>query len=387
MYKVAVIKCTSYEDKSVKEAVLKGINLLGGINKFVKSKEKILLKPNLLSPDNPEKCVTTHPAVLKACAEIFLNAGAIVTYGDSPAIGSSSNVAKKTGCEKVALELGIQLADFQNSQEVFFKEGFQNKKFFFAKSILENDGIVSLPKLKTHGMQRFTGAVKNQFGCIPGIMKGEFHAKIPNAYHFARLLIDINRFVNPRLYVMDGIQAMEGNGPRGGTPRQMNVLLLSDNPFALDSTACRLINLDPKLVPTNVIGKELGLGSYLEEEIEISGDKIEDLIQKKFKVERLPVQTFKAKGLARIINNILVQKPKITEKKCIKCGLCIKMCPTNPKSLGWKNDNTIPPVYNFDTCIRCFCCQEICPESAIYLKSPILRKLLGIFNFKKLLRK
>jgi len=89
--------------------------------------------------------------------------------------------------------------------------------------------------MKTHGFQRMTGAVKNQFGCIPGALKGEFHVKVPDASNFAKMLIDLNTYIHPRLYVMDGIIAMEGNGPRGGTPKKMNVILFSTDPIALDS--------------------------------------------------------------------------------------------------------------------------------------------------------
>jgi uncharacterized protein (DUF362 family) len=257
--KVALVKCADYDYPQVKLAVERGLKLLGGIDKLVQPEEKILLKPNFLAPEPPERCVTTHLAVFKAVAEALLEAGALLTYGDSPGIGSPERVARKSGIMAAAEELGLELADFKQGQEVAFPQGVQNKKFTIANGVLASDGIVSLPKLKTHGLARMTGAVKNQFGCIPGLLKSEFHVKLPDLDDFTRMLVDLNLMLRPRLYIMDGIIAMEGNGPRSGTPRPMGVLLFSTDPVALDATVCRMVNLSPELVPTLIHGQAMGL--------------------------------------------------------------------------------------------------------------------------------
>ena len=378
MSKVAVVRCESYEYIEVKNAVERGINLLGGASQFVQKDEKILLKPNFLTADPPEKCVTTHPMVFKGVAEVLQNAGAKLSYGDSPAFQSAESVSKRSGISVIANEMDISLADFKSGKEVHYHEGHQNKKFNIANAVLENDGVISLPKMKTHAFQRVTGAVKNQFGCIPGTLKGEFHVKIPGEYEFARMLVDLNSYVNPRLYVMDGIEAMEGNGPRGGTPRKMNVLLFSSDPIALDATACRLMNLDPELVLTNVAGLEMGAGTYLEKDINILGDPLEDFIALDFQINKKPIAPFKSKGGLKFIKNAITPRPYIIEEKCIKCGICVEMCPVNPKAVDWHDGNKKnPPTYKYDRCIRCYCCQELCPESAIHVKTPFLRKIFG----------
>lgn len=79
---------------------------------------------------------------------------------------------------------------------------------------------------------------QNQFGCVPGLLKSQYHVKLPDPYDFATMLVDLNTLINPRLYIMDGIMAMEGNGPRSGKLKQLNVFLLSSDPIALDATAC-----------------------------------------------------------------------------------------------------------------------------------------------------
>ena len=378
MSKVVLVRCESYDFSEVKKAIEKGINLLGGPSNFVSQNEKILLKPNWLTADPPEKCVTTNPTVFKAVAEILQAVGAILSVGDSPAFQSPENASRKTGVAAVASELKISLADFQSGKEVLFNEGHQNKKFTIANGVLDNDGVISLPKMKTHAFQRITGAIKNQFGCIPGARKGEFHVRIPDASDFAKMLIDLNAYVHPRLYIMDGIMAMEGNGPRGGTPKKMNVLLFSTDPIAMDATVCRLMNLNPEFVLTNLVGKEMGAGTYLENEIEILGDPLDSFISLDFNVKREPIKPFKQSGGMKIVKNALVPRPFIVSDKCVKCGVCVNMCPVTPKAVDWHDGNKKnPPTYKYDRCIRCYCCQELCPESAIHLKVPLIRRVLS----------
>ena len=378
--KVALVRCSSYETGEVRLAVLKGLDLIGGAGCFVKPNEKIVLKVNLLVGEVPEKCVTTHPEVFRAVAEILSAEGAIITYGDSPGFGTTHSAAKKSGIAEVAEEMNIGLADFKDGRDVFFEEGNQNKKFYIANGILDADGVISLPKLKTHALERFTGGIKNQFGCVVGMRKGEFHVKLPDATDFAKMLVDLNSFVAPRLYIMDGIEAMEGNGPRGGTPRAMNVLLFSTDPVAMDATASRLINLNPLFVPTTVIGGDTGVGTYKIDEIEIVGDELKDFICMDFNVVRSPVKTLKKNRVISFLNDRLISKPVINPEKCTKCGTCVQSCPVEGKAVNWVNgDHTNPPAYNYKKCIRCYCCQEMCPESAIILKDPVIIKIGKIF--------
>lgn len=378
--KVAIVRCNSYNQKEVSKAIARGLDLLGGVGAFIKADEKILMKVNLLAGDVPEKCVTTHPAVFRAVAEQLKAAGAHLSYGDSPGFGTTGAAAKKAGIYDVAEELKLEAADFKEGRDVFFEEGSQNKKFFLANGVLDSDGLISLPKMKTHGLERFTGAVKNQFGCVVGMRKGEFHVKMPDATDFARMLVDLNSYIKPRLYIMDGVVAMEGNGPRGGTPRPMNVVLLSTDPIALDATASRMINLNPLFVPTTLIGAETGAGVYKEEDIELLGDSLKDFICMDFIVERSPVKTIKKGRMVQFLNNRLVAKPYIVDEKCNQCGTCVQSCPVEGKAVNWQNgDKTKPPVYDYSICIKCYCCQEMCPESAILLKEPLVIKVGKLF--------
>lgn len=376
MAKVALVYCDSYDNEKVYQAVKKGIELIGGLEPIFKSEEQILLKPNLLAADLPEKASTTHPVVFEAVAKNLQEFGVKLTYGDSPAFHKPETAAKKNGIKAVADALNIPLADFMNGQDVYFEEGSQNKKFFIANGVEEADGVVSLPKLKTHGLARMTGSIKNQFGCVPGKLKGEMHVKLPDAVDFSRMIVDLNHYVNPRLYVMDGIMAMEGNGPRGGSAKAMNVILVSSDPVALDATICRMVNLDPEFVETTKVGMEVGMGTYLEEEIELVGEPLESFLEESFDVVRKPLDRTNVNGLRKVLNQLFVPSPVITESQCISCGVCVDMCPVTDKAINWdQGDRSKPPIYDYSKCIRCYCCQELCPESAIHVKTPFLRKV------------
>jgi len=376
--KVAIIRCNDYNEENVYKALLKGIDLIGGIDLFVKRGEKILLKVNNLAGSSPDECVTTHPSILDAMFRILDKKGVKISYGDSPGFEKSINALKKSGFFEIGEKYKIKPGDFDSGKSVDFEKGVVCKKFNIANACLDSDGLISLSKMKTHQITGITGAVKNQFGCIYGINKASYHLKLSNPTKFSEMLIELNLFLKPRLYIMDAISAMEGNGPRGGTPVKMNCLIISSDPVAIDATFARMIDLNPLYVPTIKIGKSRGLGTYLEDEIELLGDPIESFINKDFNIVRKPVKNSSILSITpKFIKNMVRNRPQIDPAKCIKCGICVDTCPVNEKAINFKNnDKSKPPVYNYNKCIRCYCCQEMCPKKAISISNPPLRRLL-----------
>lgn len=374
--RVALVRCESYEQEAVDAAVARGVTLLGGARQFVRPGEHILLKPNLLIGASPESAITPHPAVFAAVARCLLDAGARLSYGDSPGAGPLAWTARRAGFAAIAEAMSITLADFSNGKTVSFPDGQLIKQFTIASGVLEADGLVSLPKLKTHGLMRLTGAVKNQFGCIPGLLKGEFHARMPDQERFAQMLVDLNRLLRPRLYVMDGIVAMEGNGPRNGDPRPLSVLLFSSDPIAIDATACRIIDLDPALVPTITWGERWGLGQA--SAVELVGDPLESFVAPDFVVNRQRGSTTGRPGLvSRLVKNWVVPRPAVRPQRCTRCGTCVRVCPVNPKAIDFAdNERSVPPRHDYRRCIRCYCCQELCPENAIVIETPLLGRVI-----------
>lgn len=377
--RVAIVRCSAYEADEVHAAVKSALELLGGPAGFVRPGERILLKPNLLVGAAPESAVTTHPSVFAAIARVLQEAGATLTYGDSPGFGSTAGAARKAGIAQMAEELGITLADFTDGQQVSFPEGRLIKQFFLANGVLASDGVVSLPKLKTHGLTRITAAVKNQFGCVVGLRKGEWHARMPDVDRFCQMLVDLNRAIAPRLFVCDAVVAMEGNGPRSGSPRKVGAIVASADPVALDATLARIVGLDPALVGTIVHGEEFGLGTA--KDIELVGDPLEDFVVSDFTVNRSPASTTGgAKGPVGLLRRFVIPKPVIQPQRCTACGTCVSVCPVTPKAVYWATPGGAadkrPPRHDYGRCIRCYCCQEMCPEGAIQIVVPPLGRII-----------
>ncbi len=374
--KVAIIGCSTYSDDQVYEAVGAGIDLLGGISSFVNPGERIVLKPNVLIGTDPRRCISTHPSVLKAVGRKLLPVGAAALYGDSPGFGGCRANMKRAKLKDAADEVGMPMAEFNRGRAVTHTAAILNKRFVVANGVLDSDGVVSLPKLKTHGLTRFTGAVKNQFGCVPGMQKSQFHMKLADPHDFATMLVDLTTLIMPRLYVMDGIMAMEGNGPRSGKPRELGVLLFSTDPVALDAVACRIIGLNPEFVPTSVPGEKVGLGTYHRENIEVVGDKLESFIDEGFEVVRKPPVSVKSGVIRTFLKNQICPRPVINEVLCTNCGTCVKVCSVDPKAVNWHSSNdSRPPTFDYNRCIRCFCCQELCPEGVITIRDTLLGRI------------
>ncbi|HJB17592.1 MAG TPA: DUF362 domain-containing protein [Candidatus Blautia excrementipullorum] len=374
--KVILLPCSSYREDFVYASLKQGIDLLGGLEGLIGKKEKILLKPNLLKKAETDRPVITHPAVVGMFGKLLREEGyENIILGDSCGVGSTSRVISGTGMDRYLERLNIPAVDFSAGEKVKYPDGIQAKEFILAREILDSDCVISLCKMKTHALERITGAVKNSYGFVYGLHKAKGHTQYPSADSFARMLVDLNRFVKPRLYIMDGITAMEGNGPGSGDPVAMNVILMSADPVALDSVFCRLISLKPQMVPTNYHGEKMGLGTWREEEIDVLTPEgsmhMEEIVKRYgnpgFRADRRAVRHGIWERMAKALN-IFQKKPYIDESLCVKCGVCVRSCPVPGKAVDFKNGRNKAPVYDYKKCIRCFCCQEMCPEKAIKVK-------------------
>lgn len=380
--KVVLIPCHEYNGRHIYEAVKLGINLLGGFDAFFSKNEKILLKPNLLKKAIPEAAVTTHPTVFGATAGLLQENGYTkLSWGDSPGVGPPhSKVSETAGIKQAAEDFGIKEADFENGVKTAFPEGKTVNSFMICKGAKDADAIINLCKMKTHALERITGAVKNTFGCVYGINKGAEHAKYPDPDSFAKMLADLNNLIKPRLHIMDAVVAMEGNGPGSGDPVPMNLLLFSADPVALDSVFCALVNLDPSLVPTNIYGEIYGVGKWHREDIEIITNEgnisFEEAIEK-YRNPNFNVNRGESKyGKLNMFSRLTTRRPYIIKSNCIKCGICVSNCPLEKKALSMNKEKNGYPVYDYAKCIRCYCCQEMCPQKAIEVKVPFLAKIL-----------
>lgn len=356
------------------DAVKKSFDNIGGIDKYIKPGMKVALKPNLLTMRAPQSAAIIHPEVVYAVGKLVREAGATVKIVESPggpySVAMLKAVYAGCGITRIAEEAGIELNYDTSITDVDNPDGLFLKKVTVLKPLTEADFIIDLPKLKTHGQMLYTGAVKNMFGAIPGTQKAEYHLRMKHYKDFANTLIDIFLSVKPGLVLMDAITAMEGMGPSNGTPRDLGLLIASDNAFDLDLVASTIINIKPEHIPVLNQGIERGYCKSDVSQIKIVGEDIKSKIVYDFKTppyDSLNRLDYTQRSLFGRAFKVFTPRPIFHLDKCIGCGICARSCP--PKVI--KMQDKFPQV-DLNSCIRCFCCQELCPEGAIDIKRSIL---------------
>jgi uncharacterized protein (DUF362 family) len=383
MNKVSIIKCETYDINRVRNSVRASIDHLGGIKAFVQPGEKVLLKVNLLMEKTPNEATTTHPSVVQALAELVLEAGGTPIICDNPGghhfydKNSLEDLYKTTGMEEVAQKTGACLNYDTNLVEISYPQGNILKNIKTIKPIIEADKIINVPKIKTHVMTIYTGAVKNLFGIIPGNYKAQYHLKFGDIRDFSNMLIDLFQFAKPVLTVMDAIIGMEGFGPSNGNPRQVGLVLASHNPFALDAVGAKIIGLRPSDVPTIKTSIKRGLFSGDLKDVEIAGEVLDKVRVEDYNIptRRLAINTVNfllPRSLVRWISSSTKSWPVFNHEDCRSCKICKENCP--PKAIHMEKDY---PIVDYDKCIGCFCCHELCAYKAVKIKRPLLVRILS----------
>lgn len=368
--KVAIVKCEGYGERQVSSAVSGLFKLLGGIERFVKQNDRVLLKPNLLTGKPPEAGVTTHPNVVAAIANEVIGAGATPIIGDSPGgiIRDVTAIWKITGMEEISRQLNIELINL-DAQGVVEKDT-NGRKYYVSKSVFEVDVIINLPKIKTHELTGLTGAVKNMFGIIPGFRKAEYHKIAPHPVLFSSILLDIHAIARPTLTIVDGIVSMDGSGPVDGRLRNSNILLGGTDDFAVDTVITKIIGCRVEDIPTLRLAKAQRKGVTSVDDIEVIGIPIEQAYIPDFKLPKRSIESYVPSVIVRTLRGLIWVRPYIIEEKCKACATCVENCPVNAIKMNKH------PTVDYSKCISCFCCRELCPAGSIELKrSPLLRIL------------
>lgn len=380
MADVSIVRCSSYDEAEVVEAMRTVLEPIGGLD-WVQPGMKIAVKANLVTFMKPESAATTHPSVLIALVKMLKARGADVIVGDSP--GGLYNAAfvnrvyAATGMKRVE-EAGAQLNRNFGEAHVEFPQAKVAKEFTYTAWLDEADAIIDFCKLKSHGMMSMSAAVKNLFGTIPGTLKPEYHFKYPDERDFADMLVDLNEYFKPRIAIVDAIVGMEGNGPTAGEPRKIGVLMASESTYNLDLVCAEVIGVTMNDVPTIRAAHERGLCPASCAELEIAGDleavKIPDFknILSHRGLQFQGSGGFISKLTGKVIGVALQSKPDVSKGDCVGCGVCAGICPAHAIQIKDKL-----PKIDRKKCIRCFCCQEFCPKGAMVVKRPIIAKMLN----------
>jgi len=367
--RVSIVQCCDYSQ--VKDAIKEALHLIGGLENIIVPGNRVLLKPNVLAARSPDDAVTTHPAVVAAMCELVSEVGGIPVIGDGSGITRPDSTAtaeafKVSGIEDVASTYGAELINFETSGfvEVDVPDARQFSSLHISRAVLEADVIISLPKLKTHELTLYTGAVKNFFGTVPRKDRKQAHF-LEDRDLFAEAVVDIYSFVKPHLAVMDGVMGMEGDGPSAGTVVYAGVVMASYDCVALDVVASELIGFDPLTIPTNKAALARGLGT---EHPEVVGTQL-GKVKVKFKRPNSGITASMPTFLRRTLRRCFTVKPFINTSLCTLCKACVLNCSVN----AIEDVGGVLKI-NEQRCIQCYCCHELCPNGAVEIKrSPLLK--------------
>lgn len=331
---------------------------------------KVLLKPNLLMKKSSESAITTHPAVVGACARVLKKKGADLYLGDSPGgrntRSSYNRLLKGCGLDGVIREYRIEPLFFDEDYSEVNIGGQTSAKLSVARAAKEFDLIFNLAKFKTHGFMGLTAAVKNNFGFVIGFAKAQCHLRFPDPLNFAAMLVDLTMYVSPQFNIVDGIVSMDREGPSSGRVVNTGFLAASTSPFLLDFDLLKRTAIEESRVYTVTVSRQRGL---IPEKYEVQGDS--ELSLRQFEPPK-KTSLLGEKPVFKWARKQLTALPYYDKDTCRKCYKCVENCP--PQVIE-KDSEGYPYLSDSQGCIRCYCCVELCPYKAARLRYPLLLRL------------
>lgn len=366
---VYLAACETYDYAALKAAVDTIFDQLS-LDSIIQPGAKVVIKPNLVMKSKPEAAIITHPMLVAAVGSHVKELGAHVKIAESSG-GLYNSTALKSiyatcGYDKMAKEYGLELNYDCGYSPVEAPHGLRSKSFTIINPLLEADVIIDIAKLKSHCLTVMSGAVKNMFGSVPGLMKPEFHCRFPDKQDFGMMLVDLCETVRPHIAIVDAVDAMEGNGPSGGQPRHVGALVAGKNPYNVDLVCAKLMHMAPHEIFMLQAAIERQLCPVSAAELHVLGEPVdrfvvEDFLQPESKsndfIARVP------KILRPLADRLATPRPKIRTKDCVGCGKCAESCPQH--TIAIENRKAI---ITYNKCIKCFCCHEMCPAKAIDIK-------------------
>ena len=381
---VFAAKCDNYEEKNVDKALDDILSQMGGISALVPPNAKVFVKVNLVREMSPNKCGTTHPEVAVALCKQLLTVTPYVTVGDSCAglYNKSTLSSVYSGCGMTAIEERTTARLNRNfDTAVADVNGVALDRCEFTSAFLDADVVVNVTKLKTHSFTGYTGAVKNLFGLIPGLVKVEMHSRFPNLFDFCNLLVDVCEFAKPKivLNVIDAVWGMDGDGPTNGNPKFIGCLLASADPYALDAAAVSLFG-DPYEMP--VLQTAVRRGLLSEDPDKIGFDLAK---RRQYRIDGFIVPTVDRSDffgdqpawINRFAKKYMVKRVH-PDKTCRGCGKCATHCPAKAITVVNRRARV-----DQKKCVHCYCCQELCPFDAVRFKTSLFYKIAHKLSGKR----
>ncbi len=311
---VTLTRCSDYTRPKIAEALQRQFKLLGGLEKFVTPGDTVLLKPNFIAPRSRRHATQTEPAVILETAQLLKDFGARPFVGDSPAWGNVFTCVKALELEEPLKKLSVPVTQLDKPK--WTRVGAGNTRVGISSVALDADIIINLPKFKSHQQLVATFAVKNMFGCVSGKRKALWHfRKGGNADDFCELLIEIFKFLNPALTIIDAVTAMDGRGPIRGRARPLGWLIGGTDPIACETVCCELVNIKSQDLPMVNTARQIGFGCSDLTKIEIAGDDFPETVCTDFELAKPVPLRFSLPHVCKSICKQIILLTKAVMKK------------------------------------------------------------------------
>jgi len=247
----------------VSEAIIKAVNLVGGLN--LGEGARVVIKPNICYSKNPYGMVLTDLRVLEAVIRLIKTVTSNIVVVESDNIsGDAERRIKDAGVSDLVRSLDVDF--FNLSKDDYETFSFSGIEIRLPKTVLEADYFINLPKMKTEGHVLVTLSMKNLFGVLQRKNKSVLHKYLDDLIPF------LAQKIRNDLIIVDGIVAMEGNGPLIGTPKKLDLIIAGTNPVSVDSVCCRMMGVDPEEVKYIINAEKSSIGESGLKNIELVGD-------------------------------------------------------------------------------------------------------------------
>lgn len=275
--KVILLTVAPVTEENIYSSLSYGISNIVDPDPFLNAKQ-IVIKVNLCKPFPSDSGATVDIRITENMVRLIQerNPSAEIYIVESDSGSRNAEEAyRETGYLSLRKQYkNLHVVNLSKTSQVvindqrfeYFKKGLKLSSIF-----LSCDYFISIAKLKTHEFERFTGILKNQFGCIPRKVKEEYHP------YLSEVIGDVNSILKPDICIIDGLIGMEGKGPSFGDPKEMNLLIIGNDHIATDAVAATVMGISPYSVPHLKAAAKRGLGEIELKNIYLTGRRVEEV--------------------------------------------------------------------------------------------------------------